>query len=103
MPTPAGPTSKTWPAEEIQGEDSVQEPPVHGSGGGPAEVFQSECLPDSGVADPQFHAPVGLSVPYCELSGGRFGYDDPNVVGYTLLPSGLDLIARSWAESAIVR
>ena len=24
---------------------------------------------------------LGLSVPYCELSGGRSRYDDPNLVG----------------------
>ena len=50
------------PGEELQGEDSVQEPAVQGDGGGPVEVFQPAGLLEAGSAQPQFQTAVGAAV-----------------------------------------
>ena len=38
------------PGQELQGEDGVQQPSVHGDGRGPVEVLQSAGLLESGAA-----------------------------------------------------
>ena len=48
--------------QELQGEDSVQEPAVQGDGGGPVEVLQAAGLLEAGALKPQFHAAVGAAI-----------------------------------------
>ena len=47
------------PVLELQGEDGVQQSPVHGDGRRPVEVLQPANLLEAGTLQPHLDAPVG--------------------------------------------